>query len=190
MISSELIAHALLLRDIGEVTVYLSETHQGRAIAFVLGECADNVLVRVQSRCVYGEVFGSVHCDCRDQLDAAWRLIGSEGRGIVIYLDQEGRGAGAVPKAKAYRSEQLTGLDTFETYRQLGIPEDPRSYDEAADLLKWMGLKAIRLLTNNPQKAGALLEQGIGMERVQLSVEGHFRAQDYLAAKRIRGHDL
>jgi len=146
-------------------------------------------LVRLQSRCTYGEVFGSTHCDCRDQLEAAWDSICIEDSGIVVYLDQDGRGSGAVAKARAYRDEALDGIDTFASYTRQGLRKDERSYVEAAELLNKLGISKIRLMTNNPEKVRSLMAIGFQVDRVPLIVPPKSEpAARYLSVKRAQGH--
>lgn len=186
-----MIQHPLYLEHVGEVTVSLLEGHQGRCIAFEKGTVGGPTLVRLQSRCTYGEVFGSTHCDCRDQLDAAWSRISDAGSGIVIYLDQDGRGAGAVAKARAYFDEAMTGLDTFSSYARQGLAGDARSYAEAAELLQHLGLLELRLMTNNPEKVDGLSAAGFLIEREPLIVEPRSdECSRYLSVKRAEGHLL
>lgn len=118
-------------------------------------------LVRVHSECVTGEVFGSLRCDCRPQLEAAMQRIAAEGRGAIVYMrGHEGRGIGLVQKLRAY-AQQDAGADTIEANALLGLPIDSRRYDAAACMLRNLGVQRIRLLTNNPLKMAALAEFGI-----------------------------
>jgi GTP cyclohydrolase II len=162
-------------------------------VAMVLGEVhgRSDVLVRVHSECLTSEVFGSLKCDCRDQLEAAQAEIARRGQGVVLYLRQEGRGIGLTNKIRAYQL-QATGHDTVDANRILGLPDDARDYAGAAAMLKHLGVASIRLLTNNPEKVRALRSMGIVIERRAPSVVGHnaFSAP-YLEAKRLRmGHSL
>lgn len=159
-------------------------------VALVVGELRSTPLVRLQSRCTYGEVFLSRHCDCRRQLEYSAELILAEGSGIVVYLDQEGRDAGIAMKARAYRALADEGVDTFSYYEGLGIPPDPRTYNQAVRLLCDLGLEGVRLLTNNPAKVAALEASGLKVFRVPLVVEADRIAASYIAAKRERGHLL
>lgn len=118
-------------------------------------------LVRVHSECMTGEVFGSLRCDCRPQLEAAMNRIAAEGRGAIVYMrGHEGRGIGLVQKLRAY-AQQDDGADTIEANARLGLPIDARRYDAAACMLRALGVHRIRLLTNNPLKVAALQEHGI-----------------------------
>ena len=159
-------------------------------VAMVLGDVAGSeVLTRVHSSCFTGEVLGSLRCDCREQLDAALARIGREGRGVVVYLVQEGRGIGLGNKVRAYQLQDA-GADTVDANLQLGFDADLRSYDLAAGILADLGVSSVRLMTNNPQKISGLERAG-----VVVSVhESHWVAASehsagYLAAKKSKlGH--
>lgn len=157
-------------------------------VAAVYGEPADDCLVRIHSRCVYSEVLGSVDCDCHDQLQQAKDMINLVGSGVIVYLDQEGRGSGLLAKARGYEYSQLHEADTFTSYRALHLPDDSRDYDAAADLLESLGLTRVKLLTNNPEKMNALESRGIVVEREPSIVPVSESARAYLEAKRRHGH--
>ena len=162
-------------------------------IAMVLGDVRgkSGVLVRVHSECLTSEVFGSLKCDCRDQLDAAQAEIARRGQGVVLYLRQEGRGIGLTNKIRAYKL-QSTGHDTVDANRMLGLPDDARDYGGAAAMLEHLGVTSVRLITNNPDKVKALRALGVVIDRRAPSHVGHnpFSAP-YLEAKRLRmGHSL
>lgn len=159
-----------------------------RGYAVVFGDPGDGCLVRIHSRCFYGESLGIDGCDCAGQLRAALDLIQREGAGILIYLEQEGRGAGLLRKAVAHRLSQLTGRDTFESYELLGLPADARSYAHAVGFLRERGLTDVRLLTNNPLKVRALRDGGLAVTVVRLVVDVPEDARAYLRAKQRRGH--
>ena len=125
---------------------------------------AHGVPVRVHSECLTSEIFGSLKCDCREQLEHALDLVGRSERGAVIYLRQEGRGIGLGNKIRAY-ALQARGADTYEANRQLGFQDDLRRYDIAASMLKQLGVGSIDLITNNPQKIAALEAEGIVVRR-------------------------
>ena len=159
-------------------------------IAMVLGDVrGSDVLTRVHSSCFTGEVLGSLRCDCRAQLDAALERIGREGRGVVVYLVQEGRGIGLGNKVRAYQLQD-EGADTVDANLQLGFDADLRSYDLAAGILADLGVNSVRLMTNNPQKINGLERAGV----VVAAHESHWvgsteHSAGYLAAKKTRlGH--
>jgi GTP cyclohydrolase II len=160
------------------------------ASAAVYGVPTNGCLVRIHSRCVYAEAFESDDCDCRAQLKEALTRIDKAEAGVVIYLDQEGRAAGLLAKAQGYRYSQEHGTDTFASYEALGLQEDPRSYDDAADLLRELNLSKVTLLTNNPRKVEGLRTKGIEATMQPLVVAVPETAHAYLEAKRLRGHNL
>jgi len=162
-------------------------------VALVMGDVRDQtrVTVRVHSECLTSEVFGSLKCDCRGQLEAAQAEIARCGRGVLIYLRQEGRGIGLTNKIRAYEL-QAHGHDTVDANRILGLPDDARDYSGAAAMLQHLGIVSVRLMTNNPAKLKALRSLGVDVEARVSSVVGvnPFSAP-YLEAKRIRmGHAL
>jgi GTP cyclohydrolase II/3,4-dihydroxy 2-butanone 4-phosphate synthase/GTP cyclohydrolase II len=160
-------------------------------VAIVAGEVsgASNVLTRVHSECWTSEVLGSLKCDCREQLDAALARIAAEGVGVVVYLRQEGRGIGLGNKVRAY-ALQNDGADTVEANLALGFEADERRYDPAAEILKDLGVRSIRLLTNNPTKINGLRSSGVVItERISHWVGENQYNSDYLAVKRRKmGH--
>ncbi|MBL1076945.1 GTP cyclohydrolase II [Nocardia sp. 2] len=176
-------------RDI-RLSVVEVGNNQGHALVF--GDIGNDCLVRVHSRCLYGDALRSDDCDCGPELDASLDMIQAAGRGVLLYLEQEGRGAGLVGKARGYRVSQLEHLDTFSSYRKLGFSPDSRTYGEAARTLSALGLTSIRLLTNNPDKVGALESEGLRVQSVPLHILPPNRSVErYLAAKRQqRGHSL
>jgi GTP cyclohydrolase II len=142
--------------------------------------------VRIHSECLTGEVFGSLRCDCKQQLGAALDYFRAEGRGLLIYLRQEGRGIGLFNKIEAY-SLQDGGLDTVEANHQLGLASDSRSYQLAVQILKELGVQSVHLLTNNPRKIHALGQSGIEITRripVNISPNDHNSA--YLLTKKLK----
>ncbi len=152
---------------------------------------AQDVLCRVHSECLTGDILQSKRCDCGAQLEEALRRIEDEGCGVVLYLRQEGRGIGLIDKIAAYALQEQ-GLDTVDANLKLGHPEDARSYDAARDILKDLGVASIRLMTNNPHKVESLRELGFAItERVPHEVEAHDANREYLRTKKERmGHDL
>jgi GTP cyclohydrolase II len=164
----------------------------GVYLALVRGDIGDgdSVLTRLHSECVTGDALGSLRCDCGTQLREAGRAIAAEGRGVLVYAtDQEGRGIGLVNKLRAYMLQE-NGLDTVEANCRLGFPPDARTYDAAARCLYLLGVRSVRLLTNNPRKVEAITRAGITVERtVPLRTSPHLRNVDYLKAKEARlGH--
>jgi GTP cyclohydrolase II len=157
--------------------------------AAVYGKAVDGCLVRIHSRCVYSEVFASRECDCGWQLRRSRELLTLEG-GVLIYLDQEGRGAGLRWKADAYRLNHEDGLDTYQAYEKLGLALDLRVYADAVQILGELGLHKVKLLTNNPSKIKALEEAGITVTRVPLQAKPTPTILAYLQAKKRHGHLL
>src|SRR6266478_8946211 len=136
------------------------------AVAVILGNLVgETPLVRIHSECFTGEVLGSLRCDCNDQLDLAMRAIAGEGRGLVIYEHQEGRGIGLMAKLRAY-ALQDEGLDTVEANRALGFKDDCRDFSLPAAILQELGVRRVRLLSNNPHKSRALSAAGIAVSQV------------------------
>jgi len=163
-------------------------------VALVMGEIGDgeNVLVRVHSECLTGDAFGSLRCDCGPQLHAAMRQVSEEGRGIVLYVrGHEGRGIGLLHKLQAY-ALQDKGADTVEANIALGLPADSRDYGTGAQILVDLGVKSMRLLTNNPTKRAGLDGYGLRIsETVAIEIEPNDYNRDYLRVKRDdMGHDL
>ena len=159
-------------------------------VAMVLGDVrGDDVLTRVHSSCFTGEVLGSQRCDCRAQLDAALERIGRVGRGVVVYLVQEGRGIGLGNKVRAYQLQDA-GADTVDANLQLGFEADLRSYDLAAAILGDLGVGSVRLMTNNPQKISGLERAGVVIEAHESHwVGSNEHSAGYLAAKKTKlGH--
>jgi GTP cyclohydrolase II len=159
-------------------------------VALVLGDVAGEAIpVRVHSECLTSEVLGSLKCDCRAQLDRALDLIAERGRGVLVYLRQEGRGIGLGNKIRAY-ALQAQGHDTYEANRLLGFPDDLRRYDLAADMLRLLGVRSVELVTNNPLKVAGLEEAGMKVRgRIQLPSPANPHNVEYLRVKRERtGH--
>jgi GTP cyclohydrolase II len=146
-------------------------------------------IVRIHSQCLTGDVFGSLRCDCRLQLELALTKIAEEGAGILLYEQQEGRGIGLMAKLKAYELQDH-GLDTVEANVELGYAADCREYELPAEVLKQLGVKQVRLITNNPEKVAALESAGIAVtERVSAEVEPQESFERYLRTKQEKmGH--
>jgi 3,4-dihydroxy 2-butanone 4-phosphate synthase/GTP cyclohydrolase II len=162
-------------------------------LALVKGDVDGSIseLVRVQSECLTGDVFGSLRCDCRHQLDTAMKEINDNGRGIILYMRQEGRGIGLLNKLKAYNLQD-EGMDTVEANEALGFDDDLRDYGIGAQILADLGVKEIRLLTNNPRKIVGLEGYGLEVvERVALEIDPTDHSKKYLATKKEKlGHLL
>lgn len=157
-------------------------------VALVYGDVADgsSVPVRVHSECMTSEVFGSLKCDCKEQLDAALAEIVRRGAGVVLYMRQEGRGIGLANKIRAYNLQAL-GADTVDANRMLGLPDDAREYDAAAAMLEHLGVRTVILMTNNPLKVDGLRALGVEVEaRVPVVVEPNPHSLGYLETKRVR----
>ncbi|MDO8498218.1 MAG: GTP cyclohydrolase II [bacterium] len=180
---------------VGDFTmlVFQNKKNGKFASALVLGQVlgVSDVLVRVHSSCLTGDVFGSLLCDCGMQLEQALKMIFKEGRGVLIYLDQEGRGIGLGNKIKAMELQQK-GLDTVDANLALGLPVDARTFEEAAEILQEIQVKSVKLLTNNPQKVKEL--QGFGVkitQRVSVITQTPTITLKYLKTKKERmGHLL
>lgn len=174
-----------------DIHVYQSDTDSKEHIALVKGDIQPEtpVLVRVHSECLTGDVFGSLRCDCNDQLTAAVQLVEREGCGIVLYMRQEGRGIGLSNKLKAYKLQD-DGMDTVEANEKLGFRPDLRDYGIGAQILRDLGVGKIRLMTNNPKKVVGLHGYGLEIvERVPLEAEPHPLNEKYLRTKRDKlGH--
>jgi 3,4-dihydroxy 2-butanone 4-phosphate synthase/GTP cyclohydrolase II len=162
-------------------------------VAMVKGEIEDqeDVLVRVHSECLTGDVFHSLRCDCGQQLEDALARIEEEGRGVLLYLAQEGRGIGLLNKLRAYELQEQ-GLDTVEANLELGFPPDAREWGIGNQILADLGLSTIRILTNNPKKISGLEGYGLNVtEQVPIELPPNAENRRYLAAKRERlGHRL
>ncbi len=160
------------------------------ALALVLGDIHSSPpIVRIHSQCATGDVFHSLRCDCHDQLHLALRLIADEGTGILVYEHQEGRGIGLMEKLRAYELQDQ-GLDTIEANLHLGHSVDLRDYALAVDILRFLKVRSLRLLTNNPEKIDAVQSAGLEMvERLSADVPGSSHSAYYVATKREKlGH--
>ncbi|AXI89817.1 GTP cyclohydrolase II [Actinospica acidiphila] len=167
---------------------YLDHDRGDEQVALVHGDLgADRVLTRLHSECLTGDAFGSQHCECGDQLAAALRAVVAEGAGVVVYLrGHEGRGIGLLAKLRAM-ALQAEGLDTVEANLALGLPVDARDYAVAAGMLKDLGVRSVRLMSNNPRKREALVRHGVEVdEQVPLLIEPCESNITYLRTKRER----
>jgi len=189
------VATTRLPTEYGDFTVHTYHTDVDTKvyIALVMGDVTtpEPVLVRVHSKCLTGDVFHSLKCDCGPQLDLAFRKVAEAGRGVLLYLEQEGRGIGIAAKMRAYELQDQ-GLETVEANHRLGYPADRRDYGLGCQVLKDLGLSQIRLMTNNPAKRVGIEGYGLEVvERVPLRVPPHHENRRYLDTKREKmGHLL
>ena len=189
------VAEARLPTDHGpwRIVGYRNDVDAHEHVALVHGDITDgeDVLVRMHSKCLTGDVFHSMRCDCGWQLDKAMEMVAAEGRGVIVYLDQEGRGIGLLNKLKAYELQDR-GADTVEANEQLGFKPDLRNYGIGVQILLDLGLKSIRPITNNPRKMVGLEGYGLRLgERVPIIQPAHDENADYLRTKRDKlGHLL
>jgi 3,4-dihydroxy 2-butanone 4-phosphate synthase/GTP cyclohydrolase II len=172
---------------------FLQKSNGKEHLALVKGEWTSDeaILVRMHSSCITGDIFGSKRCECGDQLHKSMELIEKEGKGVIVYLDQEGRGIGLLNKIKAYKLQE-EGLDTVEANEHLGFAPDERDYGVGAQILRNLGVKKMRLLTNNPVKRVGLEGYGLKViENIPIEVEPNEHNEFYLKTKRDRmGHIL
>lgn len=163
-------------------------------LALVKGDISSEkpMLVRVHSECMTGDIFGSLRCDCAEQLHKAMAMIEKEGAGVIVYMRQEGRGIGLVNKLKAYDLQMNHGLDTVEANQKLGFKDDLRDYGVGAQILAILGVKKMRLLTNNPKKIVGLDGYGLSIvEQIPIEVEPNEHNKCYLECKKLKmGHLL
>lgn len=194
-ISVERVATANLPTEIGDFRIagYRSLTSDEEFVVLMKGEMKPNIptLVRIHSQCLTGDVFGSIKCDCGPQLHQAMRMIEAEGRGAIVYQQQEGRGIGILNKIRAY-ALQDEGADTVEANEKLGFAIDARTYEQCAEILFDLGLCKVKVISNNPDKLKALEEAGLTIvERVPIEVETDPPAAHYLRIKKEKmGHLL
>lgn len=181
----------LALAPDAEVVMFRADVGGDEHFAVIVGDAlaSDAPLVRLHSQCVTGDVLGSLKCDCGDQLQGAIKLMADSGGGVLVYLSQEGRDIGLLNKMRAY-AFQDKGLDTVDANHALGFETDERLFLPAAKILRELGLRKLRLITNNPEKIAQLDESGIKViERVPLNLTGNAHNEKYLATKRDRtGH--
>jgi 3,4-dihydroxy 2-butanone 4-phosphate synthase/GTP cyclohydrolase II len=188
-------AAARLPTEYGEfdIIAYEDSVDHKTHVALVHGDLGsgENVLVRVHSSCVTGDIFHSARCDCGPQLDTAMRRIVAEGRGVLLYLNQEGRGIGLANKIRAY-SLQDEGFDTVEANERLGFPADKREYGVSVRMLVDLGVCSVRLLSNNPRKLAGVAGDGLSVsERIPLEIPASEHTRRYLQTKKEKlGHEL
>ncbi|MGE0462525.1 MAG: GTP cyclohydrolase II [Vicinamibacterales bacterium] len=189
------VATSRLPTEYGEFDIHVYESPRAAEthVALVRGDLGDgqNVLARVHSSCVTGDIFHSARCDCGPQLHAALGRIADEGRGVLIYLNQEGRGIGLANKIRAY-ALQDQGADTVEANERLGFPADMRDYRAALEMLRDLGVVSVRLMSNNPKKFEGLTSEGFAVnERLPLEIMATAATQHYLKTKKDKlGHLL
>jgi 3,4-dihydroxy 2-butanone 4-phosphate synthase/GTP cyclohydrolase II len=191
----EQVAEARLPTDFGEFRIigYRSLTSNEDFVVLTQGHLSEDQppLVRIHSQCLTGDVFGSLKCDCGPQLRVAMEMIAQEGRGVIVYQQQEGRGIGILNKIRAY-ALQDEGADTIEANERLGLAVDLRCYEQCAEILRDLGVQRVRLMSNNPEKMQTLERMGLEVdERVPLSIEPPDAALSYLRTKKEKmGHLL
>ena len=157
----------------------------------VTDDWPEDVPVRLHSSCLTGDLFGSLRCDCGDQLHCAMQKVQQEGKGVILYMNQEGRGIGLLNKLKAYKLQE-NGMDTVEANLHLGFPMDKRDYGIGAQMLRYLGISKLRLMSNNPRKRAGLLGYGIEVvETVPIEIEPNVHNEKYLTTKRDKmGHEI
>lgn len=193
--SKQSTVHAKLPTKWGDFTIHaLEKSSDGKEhVALAMGELETNepLLVRIHSECLTGDAFSSLRCDCGPQLEAAMKKIADQGRGMIVYLRQEGRGIGLVNKIRAY-ALQDQGQDTVEANLNLGFGADQRSFEVAAEILSILNVSKVELMTNNPRKVAALQASNIEVvERVPLKYGRNPHNEDYLSTKHGKlGHFL
>ncbi|MBI4177711.1 MAG: GTP cyclohydrolase II [Candidatus Aenigmarchaeota archaeon] len=184
----ELVSESKLPTKYGKFSIYAFKEHNKEHIAIAKGEFKNKkVTVRIHSKCLTGDTFRSLRCDCGEQLEKSLIFIGKHG-GVLVYLDQEGRGIGLSNKIKAY-ALQDKGMDTIEANECLGFDGDVRDYGAAVEILSALKISSIVLMTNNPKKMDAMSRGGISVERMPLKVKPNEFNEGYIETKRLKsGH--
>jgi len=173
-----------------QLLAFPGEEENKEDLALIMGKIEGRMLVRVHSECFTGDVLHSMRCDCGEQLDLAMERIAKEGKGIIVYSRQEGRGIGLVNKLKAYNLQD-EGLDTVEANVALGFNAELRNYKNAAKILKNLGIKKINLMTNNPSKVKDLVKEGFDVTQIKHSSEPNEENKEYLKTKAEKmQHDI
>ncbi|MBA3706719.1 MAG: GTP cyclohydrolase II, partial [Bacteroidetes bacterium] len=176
-----------------ELVAYRQTTNDQEHLALIKGTWNKDepILVRVHSSCLTGDIFGSCRCDCGSQLHKSMEMIEKEGKGVIVYMNQEGRGIGLMNKLKAYKLQE-EGRDTVQANEDLGFKPDERDYGVGAQILRDLGVSKIRLLSNNPKKRAGLIGYGLEIiENVAIEIESNEHNQSYLETKRDKlGHSL
>ncbi len=176
-----------------KLVAFKDKSNDNEHLALIKGEWKEGepVLTRVHSSCFTGDILGSLRCDCGDQLALAMERVEAEGKGIILYMNQEGRGIGLVNKLKAYKLQEQ-GADTLEANLQLGLPGDARDYGVGAQMLRHLGVVKLRLMTNNPKKRVGLMGYGLEIiETVPLETPSNPHSEKYMATKRDKmGHEI
>ena len=164
------------------IIAFPGDNSDKETVALVMGKVEGEILIRIHSECFTGDVLHSMRCDCGEQLDLAMKKIAEEDKGIIIYLRQEGRGIGLVNKLKAYNLQD-DGMDTVEANIALGFNAEMRRYEGAVDILENLGVKKIKLMTNNPAKVEDLEKAGFEVRQINHSAEPNEENKDYLRTK-------
>lgn len=176
-----------------ELIAFKQTTTGQEHLALVKGDWKKDeaIMVRVHSSCLTGDIFGSCRCDCGPQLHKAMQLIEQEGKGVIVYMNQEGRGIGLLNKLKAYKLQE-EGMDTVEANLELGFKMDERDYGVGAQILRHLGVCKIKLLTNNPKKRAGLIGYGLEIvENISLEITSNQHNKSYLQTKKDKlGHSL
>lgn len=176
-----------------ELVAYKNTTDGSEHMALIKGEWKKDepILVRVHSSCVTGDIFGSCRCDCGPQLHAAMKMVEKEGKGVILYMNQEGRGIGLLNKLKAYKLQE-NGRDTVEANIELGFKSDQRDYGVGAQMLRDLGVSKMRLMSNNPKKRAGLIGYGLEIvENVAIEIESNPHNEGYLQTKKDKlGHEI